>query len=43
MISKTLRIVRMFVLTSFALSSAAWAATCSSASLVAPTGFCTLA
>ncbi len=33
MISKTLRIARMFVLASFALSSAAWAATCSNASL----------
>jgi hypothetical protein len=39
MISKTLRIVRMFVLTSFALSSAAWAATCSSASLSGTYGF----
>ena len=33
MISKTLRIARMIVLASFALSSAAWAATCSNASL----------
>jgi hypothetical protein len=33
MISKTLRIARMIVLASFALSSAAWAATCSDASL----------
>jgi len=33
MISKTFRIARMIVLASFALSSAAWAATCSNASL----------
>ncbi len=33
MISKTLRIARMIVLASFALSSAAWATTCSNASL----------
>jgi len=39
MISKTLRIARMFVLASFALSSAAWAATCSNASLSGTYGF----
>src|ERR1017187_6603277 len=39
MISKTLRIARMIVLASFALNSAAWAATCSSASLSGPYGF----
>jgi hypothetical protein len=33
MISKTFRIARMLVLASFALSSAAWAASCSNASL----------
>ena len=33
MISKTLRIARMIVLASFALSSAAWAATCSNAAV----------
>ena len=33
MISQTFRIARMIVLASFALSSAAWAATCSKASL----------
>jgi hypothetical protein len=33
MISKTFRIARMIVHASFALSSAAWAATCSNASL----------
>jgi hypothetical protein len=33
MISQTFRIARMIVLASFALSSAAWAATCSNASL----------
>jgi hypothetical protein len=33
MISKTCCIARMIVLASFALSSAAWAATCSNASL----------
>jgi hypothetical protein len=33
MISKTFRIARMIVLASFALSSAAWAATCSNTSL----------
>jgi hypothetical protein len=33
LISKTFRIARMIVLASFALSSAAWAATCSNASL----------
>ena len=33
MISKTFRIARMIVLASFALSSAAWAATCSTTSL----------
>jgi hypothetical protein len=33
MISKTLRIARMIVLASFALSSAAWAAVASNASL----------
>jgi hypothetical protein len=39
MISKTLRIARMIVLASFALSSAAWAATCSNASLSGTYGF----
>jgi hypothetical protein len=39
MISKAFRIVRMFVLASFALSSAAWAATCSNASLSGTYGF----
>ncbi len=39
MISKTLRIVRMIVLASFALSSVAWAATCSNASLNGTYGF----
>jgi len=39
MISKTFRIARMIVLASFALSSAAWAATCSSASLSGTYGF----
>src|ERR1039458_3357031 len=39
MISKTFRIARMVVLASFALSSAAWAATCSNASLSGTYGF----
>jgi hypothetical protein len=39
MISKTFRIARMMVLASFALSSAAWAATCSTASLSGTYGF----
>jgi hypothetical protein len=39
MISKTLRIARMIVLASFVLSSAAWAATCSNASLSGTYGF----
>ena len=39
MISKTLRIGRMFVLASVSLSSAAWAATCSNASLSGTYGF----
>ena len=39
MISKTIRIARMIVLTSFALSSDAWAATCSNASLSGTYGF----
>ena len=39
MISKTFRIARMIVLASFALSSAAWAATCSNASLGGTYGF----
>jgi hypothetical protein len=39
MISKTFRIARMIVLASFALSSAAWAATCSKASLSGTYGF----
>jgi hypothetical protein len=39
MISKTYRVVRMIVLASFALSSAAWAATCSNASLSGTYGF----
>ena len=39
MISKTFRIARMIVLASFALSSAAWAATCSNASLSGTYGF----
>jgi len=39
MISKTLRIALTIVLASFALSSAAWAATCSNASLSGTTGF----
>ena len=39
MISKTLRIARMIVLATFALSSAAWAATCSNASLSGTYGF----
>lgn len=39
MISKTFRIARMMVLASFALSSAAWAATCSNASLSGTYGF----
>ena len=39
MISKMFRIARMIVLASFALSSAAWAATCSNASLSGTYGF----
>jgi hypothetical protein len=39
MISKTFRIARMIVLASLALSSAAWAATCSNASLSGTYGF----
>src|SRR5271170_6923476 len=39
MISKTFRIARMIVLASFVLSSAAWAATCSNASLSGTYGF----
>lgn len=39
MISKTFRIARMIVLASFALSPAAWAATCSNASLSGTYGF----
>jgi hypothetical protein len=39
MTSKTFRIARMIVLASFALSSAAWAATCSNASLSGTYGF----
>jgi hypothetical protein len=39
MISKTIRIARMIVLTSVALGSAAWAATCSNASLSGTYGF----
>jgi hypothetical protein len=39
MISKKFRIARMIVLASFALSSAAWAATCSNASLSGTYGF----
>ena len=39
MISKTSCIARMIVLASFALSSAAWAATCSNASLSGTYGF----
>jgi hypothetical protein len=39
MISKTFRIARMIVLASFGLSSAAWAATCSNASLSRTYGF----
>src|SRR5580704_964947 len=39
MISKTFRIARMIVLATFALSSAAWAATCSNASLSGTYGF----
>jgi hypothetical protein len=39
MISKTFRIARMIVLASFAFSSAAWAATCSNASLRGTYGF----
>ena len=41
MISKTFRIVRVIVLASFALSSAAWAATCSNASLSGTYGLLT--
>jgi len=43
MISKTLRIALTIVLASFAASSAAWAATCSNASLSGTSGFCTAA
>jgi hypothetical protein len=39
MFSKTFRIARMIVLASFALSSAAWAANCSNASLSGTYGF----
>src|SRR5277367_224801 len=39
MISKTIRIARMIVLATFALSSAAWAAPCSNASLSGTYGF----
>ncbi|MFZ3369254.1 MAG: hypothetical protein WA239_19250, partial [Candidatus Sulfotelmatobacter sp.] len=39
MISKTFRIALTIVLASFALSSAAWAATCSNASLSGTYGF----
>jgi hypothetical protein len=39
MVSKMFRIARMIVLASFALSSAAWAATCSNASLSGTYGF----
>ena len=39
MVSKMLRIARMIVLATFALSSAAWAATCSNASLSGTYGF----
>jgi hypothetical protein len=39
MISKTFRIARMIVLATFALSSAAWAANCSNASLSGTYGF----
>ncbi len=39
MISKTFRIARVIVLASLALSSAAWAATCSNASLSGTYGF----
>jgi hypothetical protein len=39
MISKTFRIAQVIVLAGFALSSAAWAATCSNASLSGPFGF----
>jgi hypothetical protein len=39
MISKTFRIARMIILTSFALSSTAWGATCSNASLTGTYGF----
>ena len=39
MISKTIRIARMIVLATFTLSSAAWAATCSNASLSGTYGF----
>jgi len=39
MISKTFRIARVIILAGFALSSAAWAATCSNASLSGPYGF----
>jgi hypothetical protein len=39
MISKTIRIASMIVLATFALSSAAWAATCSNASLSGTYGF----
>src|SRR5579862_4240632 len=39
MIAQTFRIVRLIVLASFALSSVAWAATCSNASLSGTYGF----
>ena len=39
MISKASRIARMIVLATFAFSSAAWAATCSNASLSGTYGF----
>src|SRR5277367_4952681 len=39
MISKAFRIARLIVLASFAFSSAAWAATCSNASLSGTYGF----
>jgi hypothetical protein len=43
MVSKMCRIASMIVLATFAFSSAAWAATCSNASLSGTTGFCTTA
>ena len=39
MISKTFRIARMIVLATFAFSSAAWAVSCSNASLSGTYGF----